>query len=69
MPSLILFTLTDDLQFYGLEVSLSNILMNGLFRSNNRIVIFSKTEKEIILQQTRKGPYIYEVNMEVRWGV
>ena len=30
---------------------------------------FSKTEKEIILQQTRKGPYIYEVNMEVRWGV
>ena len=56
MPSLILFTLTDDLQFYGLEVSLSNILMIGLFRSNNRIVIFSKTEKEIILQQTRKGP-------------
>ena len=69
MPSLILFTLTDDLQFYGLEVSLSNILMIGLFCSNNRIVIFSKTEKEIILQQTRKGPYIYEVNMEVRWGV
>ena len=40
------FTLTDDPQFYGLEMSLSNILMIGLFRSNSRMVIFSKTEKK-----------------------
>ena len=39
-----LFTLTGDPQFYGLEVSLSNILMFGLFYSNNRMVIFCKTE-------------------------
>ena len=49
IPSLILFTLTDDPQFYGLEVSLNNILMVGLFRSNNRMVIFSKTEKNHII--------------------
>ena len=41
------FTLTDDPQFYGLEMSLSNILMIGLLRSNNRMVIFSKTEKNL----------------------
>ena len=35
------FTSTDDPQLYGLEVSLSNTLMIGLFRSNNRIAIFS----------------------------
>ena len=40
------FTLTDNLQFYGLEMSLSNILMVGLFRSNYRMVIFSETEKK-----------------------
>ena len=41
MPS----TLTGDSpHLYGLEMSLSNILMIGLFHSNNRMVIFSKTE-------------------------
>ena len=39
------FTLTDDPQFYGLETLLNSIWMTGLFRSNNRMVIFSKTEK------------------------
>ena len=39
------FTLIEDPQFYGLEMSLNNILMIGLFRSNYRMVIFSKTEK------------------------
>ena len=29
------FTLTEDPQFYGLEMSLSNILIISLFRSNN----------------------------------
>ena len=45
IPSLMLFTLTDDLQFYSLQVSFSNILMIGLFRSNNRMLLFPKTEK------------------------
>ena len=49
IPSLTLFTLTDDPQFYGLEVSLNNILMVDLFRSNNRMIIFSKTEKNYII--------------------
>ena len=31
MLSIILVTLTDDPQFYGLQVSLNNILMVGLF--------------------------------------
>ena len=31
------FTLTDDSQFYGLEIPLRNILMIGLFHSNNSI--------------------------------
>ena len=66
-PSLILFTLTDDPQFYGLRVSLSNVLMIGLFHSNNRMVIFSKTEKKFISKQTRKGPYIYDAHMEEGW--
>ena len=43
--SLVLFTLTDDPQFYGLEISLSNILMIGLFLSSNRMIVFSNTEK------------------------
>ena len=67
IPSLILFTSTDDPQFYDLQVCLNNSLMVGLFRSNNRMVIFSKTKK-VISQQTRKGPYIYGVNIEVMWG-
>ena len=36
IPSLMPFTLTDNPQFYGSEMSLSNILMIGLFRSNNQ---------------------------------
>ena len=47
-----LFTLTDDPQIYALEVFLTNILMIGLFCSNNRIVIFSKTGKKFKSQQT-----------------
>ena len=39
--------------------------MTGLFRSNNRKVIFSKTGKKVISQQACKGPYIYDVHMEV----
>ena len=38
--------------------------MIGLFRSKNKMVIISKTEKKVISQQTRKGPYIYDVHME-----
>ena len=56
-------TLTDDPHFYGLEILLSNILMIGLFLSNNRMVIFSE-KKKVILQQTCKGSYIYYVHME-----
>ena len=51
---------------YGLEISLSNIVMIGLFRSNNRIIFFSKTEK-FISQQTSKRPYIYDGSMERRY--
>ena len=61
------FTLTDDPQFYGL-MSCNNIFMIGLFRSNNRMVISSKTGKKIMSQQTHKGPYIYGVHLEGRWG-
>ena len=61
------FTVTDDPQFSGLEVFLRNILMIGLFRSNNRIVIFSKTEKKIISQQILKGPYSYENHMVLKF--
>ena len=64
---LMLYTFSGDPQFYGLEVSLSNILMIGLFRLNNRMVIFTKTEKKSISQQTRNGPYIHDVHMEVGW--
>ena len=57
------FTLTDtdDLQFYVLEISLSNISKIGLFHSNNNLVIFSKTEKKIISQQTCKRSYSHDV--------
>ena len=69
IPLLMPFTLIDNPQFYCLEMSLSNILMIGLFRSNNRMVIFSKIEKEFIWQQTCKGPYIYTFmfHMEGVW--
>ena len=64
IPSLKLFTWTDNPHFTGLEVSLSKILMIGLFRSNYGMVIFSKTEKKIISQQKSKGSYIYDVHVE-----
>ena len=69
IPLLMPFTLIDNPQFYCLEMSLSNILMIGLFRSNNRMIIFSKIEKEFIWQQTCKGPYIYTFmfHMEGVW--
>ena len=44
-----IFTLTENPQFYGLEVSLGNMLM-----------LFSK--KKIISQQKRKEKYIYDVH-------
>ena len=68
ISSPIQFTLTDGPQIYGLEVSLKNILMVGLFCSNNTMVIFSKAKK-IISQQTSNGPYIYEVDIQVEWGI
>ena len=58
------FTLTEDPQFYDLAMSLINILMIGLFCSNDRMVIFPKREKKSYEQQTRKGKYIYDVHME-----
>ena len=58
------FTLTDYPQFYGLEVLLSNLL-----RSNNKMVIFSKTEKNFISQNTNNGPYNYDIHMEGGMGV
>ena len=65
IPSLMPFTLTDDPQFYGSEMSLSNILMIGLFRSNSQQDgNFSKTGKKFISQQTRKESYICDVNMK-----
>ena len=53
------FTLTNHPQFHDLEMSLSNVLMIGLFCSSIRMKIFSKTEKKIISQRTCKGSYIY----------
>ena len=51
--------LTDDPQIYGLEMSLNKILMIGWFHSNNRmIIVFSKTDKKFMPQQTCKGPHI-----------
>ena len=48
MPkSLMPFTLTDDPHFYGLEISLSYILMIGLLRLNNWMVSFLITEMHI----------------------
>ena len=46
------FNLTDDPQLDGLEMSLSNILMIGLFFSNNRMIFFSETEKKHITANT-----------------
>ena len=51
------FTLTDDPYLHGLEISLSNILMIGLFRSNKRMVIFSKTKI-----------HTNDVHMELGWS-
>ena len=39
--------LTDNPQFYGLGETLSNILVIGLFHSDNRMVVFFKTTKKI----------------------
>ena len=70
IPSLILFTLTDDPEFYGLELSLNNILMVGLFRSNNRMVIFSKTEKSHITTNTKGTTHLWRQHKSrVGWGV
>ena len=44
IPSIMPFTLTDGPHLCAIEMSLSNILMIDLFHSNNRMVIFSKTE-------------------------
>ena len=67
MPLLMSFLLIDDPQFYGLEMSLSNIFMIGLFRSNNTMAIFSKIEKNFISHQTRTEPYIYDVHIVEGW--
>ena len=48
------FTLIDDPQLHGLEVSLSNILMIGLFCSDSSMVIFSKTQKNHITTNTQR---------------
>ena len=41
------FTLTEDVQFYGLKMSLGNILMIILFRTNNKVVFFLKQKKSL----------------------
>ena len=46
IPSLMPFTLSGDPQFYGLEMSLSNILMIGLFHSNTGYWFFLKQKKK-----------------------
>ena len=46
-----IFTLTENPQLYGVEVSLGNMLM-----------LFFKKEKKIISQQKRKEKYIYDVH-------
>ena len=69
--SLMLFTLTDDPQFYILEVSFSNILMIGLFHSNIRMVSFSKTEKKSYHRKhVRDHTFMTSTWKEgVQWGV
>ena len=59
--------MTDDTKFYGLEVSLNNILMLRLFVQTTGWQFFLK-QKKIISQQTHNGPYIYDINIEVEWG-
>ena len=56
------------LQFCDLEVSLTIILMIGLFYLNHMMVIFSKSEKKFISQQILQVPYIYHVHIEVGWS-
>ena len=58
------FTLTDHPQFNGLEVSLRNIFMIGLFFSNSRMVIFSKTKKNSHHSKHLRNP---NVHMEEGW--
>ena len=59
-PSLIPFTSVIH-NFYGLEVSLS--MMIGLLCSNNRMVIFLKTDKKFMSQQTRKCLKLQQVQL------
>ena len=53
-----LFTLTDDSQLYGLEVSVNGILMIGLFCSNNRMVFFSKTGNSYYSKHVRDHAFM-----------
>ena len=62
VPSLMPFTFTGGPHLSDLEMSVSNILLIGLFCSNNKMVIFSGTENSS--QQTCKIPYMYDVHME-----
>ena len=55
VPSLMSFTFTGGPHLSGLEMFLSNILLIGLFCSNNKMVIFSGTENSS--QQTCKSDH------------
>ena len=66
VPSLMPFTFTGGPHLSDLEMSVSNILLIGLFCSNNKMVIFSGTENSS--QQTCKIPYMYDVHMEGEWS-
>ena len=54
MPS----TWTDDPHLYGLEISLSNFLVIGLFCSNNMMVFFSKTKNLYHSKHVRDHTFI-----------
>ena len=56
-----LLTVTDHPQFYGLEISLSNILTIGSFCSNKRTVIFSKQKNKNYIIYIYN---IYNIHME-----
>ena len=66
VPLLMSFTFTVGPHLSGLEMFLSNILLIGLFCSNNKMVIFSGTENSS--QQTCKRPYMYDVHKEGGWS-
>ena len=74
IPSLILFTLTDDPEVLGLEVFLSNTLMIGLFRSNNRMVIFFLKQKKNSYHSKHVRDHtfmtsIWKVDVHIKGGV